>query len=73
MITGKDVMVALQRQQDMRNRSLEAYEVSQKLPKGEKKEGIITRGLHSLGERLVITGVRLQLLNRQLNSTPRGG
>ena len=57
----------------MLNRALEEFDVSQMLPKSEKKNSIITRGLHSLGERLVIAGVRLQLLNRQMGSSPRSG
>lgn len=73
MITWTDEISAQQRQQEMLNTALEEYDVSQMLPKGEKKDSIITRGLHSLGERLVIAGVRLQLLNPQLNSTAKSG
>ena len=73
MISWTDELAAQQRQQEMLDRALEEYDVSQMLPKSERKDGIITRGLHSLGERLVIAGVRLQLLNRQMGSSPRSG
>lgn len=76
MITWRDELVARQRHEDLLTKSLENYQISEMLGEGKKKgrkDSIITRGLHSLGERLVITGVRLQLLNPLLNSASKGG
>lgn len=73
MITWTDEIAAQQRQQEMLDRALKEYDVSQVLAKDKKRTSLAARGLHILGERLVIAGVRLQLLNPHINSNPEVG
>ena len=64
MFTMKDVMVEEERRIDMLNRSLENYRLMEGHGKRRSLRTVYSNLIERAGERLVLTGIRLQLLNR---------